>query len=160
MLQVKIKGTSYDFRWMLQNTFSDKATLVQVMAWCRQATSHYLSQCWPRFMSLYGVTRPQWLISLFYVKVGDWFAGKTNMSSEHKPTVTMSVQNTYDFNHSPLSCRSHTPPLVLVSCCHKSAHTISEICSDIVENALHTLRSFNIISMTKCKTVESPSLML
>ena len=26
----------------------DKSTLVQVMAWCRQATSHYLSQCWPR----------------------------------------------------------------------------------------------------------------
>ena len=37
----------------------DKSTLVQVMAWCRQATSHYLSQCWPRFMSPYGVTRPQ-----------------------------------------------------------------------------------------------------
>ena len=25
----------------------DKSTLGQVMAWCRQATSHYLSQCWP-----------------------------------------------------------------------------------------------------------------
>ena len=37
----------------------DKSTLVQVMACCRQATSHYLSQCWPRFMSPYGVTRPQ-----------------------------------------------------------------------------------------------------
>ena len=24
------------------------STLVQVMAWCRQATSHYLSQCWPK----------------------------------------------------------------------------------------------------------------
>ena len=24
------------------------------MAWCRQATSHYLSQCWPRSMSSYG----------------------------------------------------------------------------------------------------------
>ena len=39
----------------------DKSTLVQVMAWCRQATSHYLSQCWPRSMSPYGVTRPQWV---------------------------------------------------------------------------------------------------
>ena len=27
-----------------------KSTLVQVMAWCHQATSHYLSQCWPRSM--------------------------------------------------------------------------------------------------------------
>ena len=39
----------------------DKSTMVQVMAWCRQATSHYLSQCWPRFMAPYGVTRPQWV---------------------------------------------------------------------------------------------------
>ena len=39
----------------------DKPTLVQVMAWCRQATSHYLSQCWPRFVSPYGFTRPQWV---------------------------------------------------------------------------------------------------
>ena len=39
----------------------DKSTLVQVMAWCRQATSHYLSQCWPRSLSPYGVTRPQWI---------------------------------------------------------------------------------------------------
>ena len=34
----------------------DKSTLVQVMAWCHQATSHYLSQCWPRSVSPYGVT--------------------------------------------------------------------------------------------------------
>ena len=31
------------------------------MAWCRQATSHYLSQWWPWSMSPYGVTRPQWV---------------------------------------------------------------------------------------------------
>ena len=31
----------------------------QVMAWCHQATSHYLSQCWPRSLSPCGVTRPQ-----------------------------------------------------------------------------------------------------
>ena len=39
----------------------DKSTLVQVMAWCRQATSHYRSQCWPRSMSPYDVTRSQWV---------------------------------------------------------------------------------------------------
>ena len=39
----------------------DKSTLVQVMAWCHQATSHYLSQCWPRSLSPYGITRPQWV---------------------------------------------------------------------------------------------------
>ena len=36
-----------------------KSTLVQIMAWCHQATSHYLSQCWPRSMLPYGMTRPQ-----------------------------------------------------------------------------------------------------
>ena len=49
----------------------DKSTLVQVMAWCRQATSHYLSQCWPRSLSPYGVTRPQW------VKMNAYFMGHT-----------------------------------------------------------------------------------
>ena len=39
----------------------DKSTLVQVMAWCPQATSHYLSQWWPRYVSPYGVSRPQWV---------------------------------------------------------------------------------------------------
>ena len=31
------------------------------MAWCCQATSHYLSQCWPSSLSPYGITRPQWV---------------------------------------------------------------------------------------------------
>ena len=46
-------------RWMSLDLTDDKSTLVQVMAWCRPATSHYLSQCWPRFLLPYGVTRPQ-----------------------------------------------------------------------------------------------------
>ena len=31
------------------------------MAWCHQATSHYLNQCWPKSPTPYGVTRPQWV---------------------------------------------------------------------------------------------------
>ena len=50
-------------RWMPRDLTDDKSTLVQVMAWCRQATGHYLSQCWPSSMSSYGVTRPQWVNS-------------------------------------------------------------------------------------------------
>ena len=34
--------------WMSLDFTDDQSTLVQVMAWCRQATSHYLSHCWPR----------------------------------------------------------------------------------------------------------------
>ena len=46
--------------WMSLDFAGDQSTLVQVMARCRQATSHYLSQCWPRSVSPYGVIRPQW----------------------------------------------------------------------------------------------------
>ena len=49
--------------WMSLDLTDDQSTLVQVMAWCRQGTSHYLSQCWPRSQSPYGITRPQWVNS-------------------------------------------------------------------------------------------------
>ena len=42
-------------------TLDEESTLIQVMAWCCQAKSHYLSQCWPRSVSRYGVSRPQWV---------------------------------------------------------------------------------------------------
>ena len=48
--------------WMSIDFTDDLSALVQVMAWCHQATSHYLSKCWPRSLSLYGVTRPEWVI--------------------------------------------------------------------------------------------------
>ena len=48
-------------RWMLLDLTDDESTLVQVMDWCLQAPSHYLSQCWPRSMPQYGITRPQWV---------------------------------------------------------------------------------------------------
>ena len=46
--------------WIPQH-FIDKATVVQVMAWCHQAISYYLNQCWPRSMSPYAIIRPQWV---------------------------------------------------------------------------------------------------
>ena len=51
-------------RWIPQDLIDDYSTLVQVMAWCHQATSHYLSPCWPRTRSPYGVsiTRPKLII--------------------------------------------------------------------------------------------------
>ena len=63
VLLIGIFRSSYDnaLRWISWDLSDDKSTLVQVMAWCRQATSHYLSQCWPRSVSPYGVTRAQWV---------------------------------------------------------------------------------------------------
>ena len=62
-LLIGIFKSSYDnvLTWMPQDLTDDKSTLVQVMAWCRQATSHYLNHCWPRSSTPYGVTRPQWV---------------------------------------------------------------------------------------------------
>ena len=39
-----------------------QSTLAQVMAWCHQASSHYLTQCWPRSMTPYGDTWP-WCVN-------------------------------------------------------------------------------------------------
>ena len=41
---------------MPQNLIDEKSALGQAMAWCHQATSHYLSQCWSRSMLPYGIT--------------------------------------------------------------------------------------------------------
>ena len=59
-------STSWEIclRWVPQNPIIDKSTLVQVMAWWCQATSHYMSQCWPRYIisgHKYGITRAQWV---------------------------------------------------------------------------------------------------
>ena len=83
-------------RWMPQNTSDGKSTLVQVMAWCRQATSHYLSQCWPRSMLPYDITRPPWVKqstciyhkyhTLYIVKVSErmyWQPNITQVSKRH-----------------------------------------------------------------------------
>ena len=61
-------GISYEIalRWMPLELTDDKSTLVEVMAWCRQATSHYLSQCWLSPLLPYGIARPQWVKSLFH----------------------------------------------------------------------------------------------
>ena len=44
-----------------ENIFYDMSTLARVMAWCRQATSHYQNQCLPWSILPYGVIRPQWV---------------------------------------------------------------------------------------------------
>ena len=64
-----------DFRWLMpQELTDDESTLVQVMAWCRKATSHYLSQCWPTSLSPYYITRPQWwyrILASFFMEMID-----------------------------------------------------------------------------------------
>ena len=50
-------------RWMPKDLTGGYSTLVHVMAWCRQAPSHYLSQYWPRSLWPHGLTSAQWITS-------------------------------------------------------------------------------------------------
>ena len=45
------------------------------MVWCRQTTSHYLSQCWPSSMSPYGAIRSQW-DDYTHCSHGGWYHGQ------------------------------------------------------------------------------------
>ena len=64
--------------WMSLDFTDEQSTLVRVMAWYHRATSHYLSQCWPRSLSPYDVTRPQW------VKKTNGLAPETEMGPCHQ----------------------------------------------------------------------------
>ena len=48
-------------KWMPQNFIDGESTLGQLVAWCLQAPSHYLSYCLPRSVLPCGVIRPQWV---------------------------------------------------------------------------------------------------
>ena len=71
-------------RSMPQDLTDGQSTLGQVMAWCRQATSHYLDQCWPRSVSPHGVTRPQWVKKVS----GCWFGGMKTLLT-HAPRINV-----------------------------------------------------------------------
>ena len=60
---IDILGISWEIalRGMPQNLTDDQSISVQVMAWCHQAPSHYLSQCWPKSLMPCGITGPQWV---------------------------------------------------------------------------------------------------
>ena len=61
ILWIHILSTSCKLVKRMQQklTDHDESMLVQEMAWCHQAASHYLNQCLPRFMSPCGIIRPQ-----------------------------------------------------------------------------------------------------
>ena len=71
MLLFKCMSASSEIalKWMSQNTIDDKSTLVWVMTLCHQATNQNLSHCWPRTMSPYSITRPQWVKLLYCVLI-------------------------------------------------------------------------------------------
>ena len=72
-------------KWMPLDLTNDKSALVHVIAWCRQATSHYPSQCIPRSLSPYGVTRPQ-CVNISWQIIGLNWLDINNHTTHHMHT--------------------------------------------------------------------------
>ena len=85
--------------WMSKHLTNDQSTLVQVMAWCHQATSHYLSQCWPIYMTPYCVPRPQWVNMSSHIppnyKVTDKGIAYEKIISDIKSNAWVTVNNDF-----------------------------------------------------------------
>ena len=90
VLLIGIFRSSYDnaLIWMPRHLTHDTSTLVQVMAWCRQAASHYLSHCLPRSMSPDGLTRPQWVNS-YMSQDGVIIVKQNGLSPKHFELLSM-----------------------------------------------------------------------
>ena len=95
--------SSVDKWWMPRDLTDDKRTLVQEMAWCRQATSHYLNQCWPSCMRPQCVTRPQWVKRL-------------HASSNKSHEILLCVPT------NPASLRPIMTPSLLIEVCIDAIH--------------------------------------
>ena len=102
-----------------------RSTLVQVMTWCRQATSHYLSQCWPRSLLPYGVTRPQWVNTDLH-KVSWLFTlcSKNQFQMGFHPTLRKQIPQFDPLKMAPKSgiCPQRSPCHLIVFC------ALSHIC--------------------------------
>ena len=60
-------------QWMPQNLSNDKSTLIQVMFGGHQVASHYPSQCWPRSLPPYGITRSQVRLTRLTTRVTKYY---------------------------------------------------------------------------------------
>ena len=94
---------------------TDKSTLVQVMAWCCQATSHYLSQCWPRSRMPYGVTRTQWVDVKFWVPIS-WSYNNLTSEIRHNSSCKMMSWSITRFFFGWLSYLVVEPPSISSPC--------------------------------------------
>ena len=77
------------------------------MAWCCQATSHYLSQCWPRSLTPFGVARPHrvnpCLVELFWQSIKILFAF---------PIISQNWDGLVNWNISSWETRTHLSCIV------------------------------------------------
>ena len=75
---------------MSTGLIDDQSRLVQVMAWCRKTTRHYLNLWRPRSLSSYGVTRPQWVMGILELYCVMWSSDDSVF--DIKPLVTTVIK--------------------------------------------------------------------
>ena len=128
-------STSCEFaqRWMLQNTFDVKSTLVQVMVWCRQAASHYLNLCWLRSISPW-VTRPKWvkLFLKFHQLKHISYTSNIRTAVGFRPVYHSLMQKRC--NSIALAMELHLfciKPLIPFYCIHQDKSVLTKLVSDI-----------------------------
>ena len=56
--------------WPTWLMYTHQSALVQVLAWCRQAPSHYLKQCWPIHIMTYRIFRQEWAMVMTWCRMG------------------------------------------------------------------------------------------
>ena len=105
-------------RWMPLDLTADKSTVVQVMAWCRQATRNYLGQCWPRSMSPNGVTRPQW-VDVEQYAISCWCRTPIVMAKHGGP---VSIFQESPLAGEPISKQMSLPPFVFLEAIRHIRH--------------------------------------
>ena len=96
-------------RWIPQDLTCEvnKSILVWVMAWCRQATTHYLNQCWTRFLAPYGVTRLQWVKLWTHHASAHWGRDKMSANFRTRLSSAFSWMKIYEFLIVQLSIFQH-----------------------------------------------------
>ena len=70
--------------------------MVQIMAWSHQATSHYLSQCWPRSTSAYGITRLPWVYVSSHVSLKPKQTPRWCRKGSHRTSSSWQFHQTSD----------------------------------------------------------------
>ena len=124
--------------WIPQNLTYEKSKSAQVMNCWRQATRHYLSQCWSRFMSPYVVTWPiaafkkitnminrKWFLFLRnryrYKRKCIWTKWHAHVSGRTTSTVRTLLAAAYIFN-----------PYMLMNISSFILRNLSPLCSAII----------------------------
>ena len=124
--------------WMSLDFTDDQSTLVQVMAWCCQATSHYLSPCWPMISVAIWcywarMSKNSIHLSVRQAECKNHFLGMYHSLVRNMHTIYKYML--YQVLHQKCSCPT-------VECCRYSTHASAISISKIIKDVF----TFHIIS--------------